>query len=165
MEVFVPLVQHHLRHCRRIWRQTKGALLRTCDQNKRWADHHHTPAPPYSVGQKVWLSTQNISLKDTSRKLGPRFIGPFPIIRIINPTAVRLQLPHSMRIYPTFHMYQIKPFIENPLYPPIIDHPPPRIIDNQTVFTVHKILDVRRRGRGHQFLVDWEGPQVLHLGP
>ncbi|KAK9515892.1 hypothetical protein VZT92_026493 [Zoarces viviparus] len=61
--------------------------------------------------------------------MSPRFIGPFEVQAIINPSAVRLKLPSSMRLHPTFHI--------GPAH------------------TVNRLLDVR--GRGFQYLVDWEG--------
>lgn len=60
--------------------------------------------------QTVWLSAKNIPLD--SRKLVCHYIGPFVII---NSSTVRLKLPQSPRVYPSFHVSQLKPVPTRPL--------------------------------------------------
>ncbi|XP_053335468.1 CD209 antigen-like protein C [Clarias gariepinus] len=61
------------------------------------------------------------------------------------------------RINPTFHVSQIRRLVPCPLSPPIQPPPPPRLIDGGEAFTVRRLLRSHRRGRGLQYLVDWEG--------
>lgn len=42
------------------------------------------PLPPNDLGQKVWLSAKDIPLMSLTRKLAPRFIGPYEIDSVIN---------------------------------------------------------------------------------
>lgn len=120
----------------------------TAEQNKRFANHHRYSAPSNQVNQKVWLSTRDIKLEDMPRKLALRYIGPFPVERIFNTSGVRLKLSPSLHIHPIFHVSQIKPMSESPLSPPTKSPPPARIIDHHPAYTVNRILDVCRRGRG-----------------
>ncbi|MEQ2297603.1 hypothetical protein AMECASPLE_036274 [Ameca splendens] len=51
---------------------TSGQTLHhTSEQNQKYADRKCRPAPQYSPGQKVWLSSRDIQLKSMSQETCP----------------------------------------------------------------------------------------------
>ncbi|XP_073350759.1 uncharacterized protein [Pagrus major] len=157
LEVSVPSAHAMVRRCRRIWAAARQVLIRQGDRVKKAADRKRRPAPAYQPGQRVWLSAKDLHLKVPSKKLAPRFVGLFPVTRVIGPAAVRLRLPRSLRVHPTFHVSQVKPFKESPMVPAATPPPPPEVVDGGPVYKVKQLLAVRNRGRGRQYLVDWVG--------
>ena len=89
---------------------------------------------------------QNINLIG-SRKLKPKFIGPFPVVERIGHVAYHLKLPPSMdRIHPTFHVGLLKCYIPGGDGQVRNTTPAIEAEDNQE-YEVEKII--KEQGTGH----------------
>ena len=77
---------------------------------KQRADHSRRHVD-FEVGQKVWLSTSHLPLRDGARKLAARWTGPYAITAAISPAAFQLALPSHWNVHNVFHSSQLKPCI------------------------------------------------------
>jgi hypothetical protein len=114
---------------------------------------------PYQVGDSCWLSTKHLKLKTTgSRKLVPRFVGPYKVIKVVNPVAVKLELPSHMKVHPVFHISELRTVPEGTRF-----HSQPAAVEVEGIseYIIDKILDHRvaqiKNKPGYKFLVKWLG--------
>jgi len=78
---------------------------------KLQADKHRNPAPDYTIGQQVWLSTDNLCMINrASKKLTEKWIGPYEVTRV-TPNAVELKLPKTLQIHPVVNVSRVKPYL------------------------------------------------------
>jgi len=92
-------IKEHLRHTRQ----------RMCDQ----ANQHRTDRS-FEPGNWVWVCLQPYRQRTlerrTHQKLGPRFSGPYKVLRRIGAVVYELQLPPTTRVHPVFHVSLLRPF-------------------------------------------------------
>ena len=125
---------------------------------KTQANKHHTEAPDYKVGDKVWLSTTNLHLTCTSKKLSEYWIGPYIITKLIRNNAVELKLSRSMKIHLVINMSCVKLYKERLPGQPLQKPRPITVTEYCDVeYEVNYIVDSCWKGRQLEYLVHWSG--------
>lgn len=82
-------------------------LLRWMPQ--RWGLENHLRLPEtFSCRAQIWCDHSDLPVQGDYHKLAHRFVGPFPIAKVINPSAGCLHVPWNMRVHSTFNISQIK---------------------------------------------------------
>ena len=84
---------------KKIHEEAGATLSKAYDDMTWYADWHRGSAPEYKVGDKVWLSMKNIKINRFSRKLAEWQLGPFEIVKVVSPNAVKLKLPTSFKVH------------------------------------------------------------------
>ena len=132
-------------------------------------------AVEYREGDLVLLSTANLSKKKAgggTKKLRPRWLGPFPVIRMVGRVSAELQLPPTWtRVHNVFHVSLLKhyrtPTGTSAAESELVQPPPPvQWLDGEPLYTVERLLDhkVVKKGRKSQlqYKVRWEGYSEEH---
>ena len=121
-------------------------------------NRHRSDAPAYAVGDQVWLSTDNLRLPRTSRKLSERWLGPYSITKLVGTNAVELRLPHSMRIHPVVNVSRIKPYCKRLPGQPVTAPGPSNVTEDcEEEYEVEYLMDSRYKGQRLEYLVQWKG--------
>ncbi len=137
--------------------------MKACADKKR-------KAVEFVLGQEVWLSSRNIPLKTTgSRKLVPRWLGPFRVEERVGPVAYKLDLVESMqRLHHIFHVSQLKAYVP-PAGAKGRRSPPPIVLDNGALewevetILYHSKRPCKKRGKEvFDYLIKWKGFGVEH---
>jgi hypothetical protein len=92
--------------------RAKQLLLDAQQRQKHYADKSLREIEPYIPGtSQVWLNSKHLAFKtaDKSRKLLPRWVGPFEVQDRIGELAYRLKLPAKWKIHDVFHASMLKP--------------------------------------------------------
>ena len=156
-----PAASSFLQNMQNAIREARKQIIKANENTARYVNKSRNPAN-YNVGDKVWLSTKNLALEDGSgsRKLNPKYCGPFEITEDINGVTFRLKLSQPMKsrgIHDAFHASLLKPYYEDEFNRELPPPPPLHFQDGHDEYEVEEILSHRKRRGKLQFLVKWKG--------
>ena len=122
------------------------------------ADKHRSIAPKYQIGDKVWLSTDNLKVNCASKKLTEQWLGPYDITKLVGDNTVRLHLPKTMRIHPVVNISHVRPYKELLEGQTTIQPGPVKVTEDREIeYEVDHIVDVQKKGQYMKYPVHWRG--------
>ncbi|CAJ0952838.1 unnamed protein product [Ranitomeya imitator] len=151
----LPGVDSVVDRLQQIWAYVVDNLVLSQEEAQRFANRRRCVGSRLRVGDLVWVSSRHVSMKISSPKFKPRFIGPYRISEIINPVSFRLVLPASFAIHNVFHRSLLRKYVEPVV--PSVDPPAPVLVDGELEYVVEKILDSHFSRRKLQYHVKWKG--------
>jgi hypothetical protein len=137
-------------------------------RQKRAADQHRRLLT-LKVGDQVLLSTEGLQMRSGMHKLTARYIGPFPVLGLVNDNAVTLAFPPLLSaLHPTVNISRLKLYRDgSALFPDRPQrHTKPPAVDTDTngvvSYEVERIVAQRGPPRSRQLLVRWAGYAPEH---
>ena len=142
--------------------------LQRVNSNKRDANKKTMHYKPIKAGDMVWLSSRDVTVPAKamlkSKKLTPRFFGPYQVERFDAPATVKLKWTNSKsKVWPFFHVSRIRPYQGKVPHQLQLDgvlpekQNPPEPIEIE--YEVQRIL-AHRNGTEQtpgEYLVQWKG--------
>src|SRR5882672_3791852 len=120
-----------------------STLSQVADDMAHFYDAHQKEALLYAVRDKVWLNGQNITMTRLMKKLDHKWLGLYPVDKVISWSAYQLKLLFSFgQTYPIFSVTILQPYNADAIAGRVQHDPqPPVICDGVEEYKVEHILD------------------------
>ena len=156
----VPAAQDFVVRQTRTLDKARASLHAAQQRQKAYADTHRKDVA-YSPGDLVLLNSKNIRFKTGARKLMPKWLGPYKVLRTVGPVAVALELPAGWKHHPVFHVSLVKRYDASQRYTPPTPSPVDYMESGEELWKIERILDHEKKRQGrkttYKYLVKWDG--------
>jgi len=96
--------QNHIRRMTGVHQLCHQQLEKASKTMRKYDDKTAKPAPLYRPGNLVMLNGKNFKSRRPARKMDAKLCGPFKVMKVMPPTARKLELHLWWRIHNVFHL-------------------------------------------------------------
>jgi hypothetical protein len=144
------------------------SLIPTRVKQTRDTNRHRRPVP-FKEGDLMYISTKNLSLKkELARKLSPKFIGPYKIIKDFGNNSYLINLPPEMKqrgVHPVYYTQYLQ--IHHPnddrLFPGRLDSQIGISANLESEWKINRILSHKGHGKYTMFEIKWSAGDITWL--
>lgn len=152
----VPTAEERAKSLHSTREQLEKHWQNVVESQSKYYNQHHSPMA-YKAGDLVMLSTKNLRVRQPSKKLAHRLLGPFAVEETVGTQAYRIHLPKEWKVHPTFHVSLLEPYHQRETGEYIPNTAPPELLNNEQVWEIEEVLaKTTRKGTIH-YLVKWKG--------
>src|SRR6516164_10717971 len=94
----VEEVNEFTKRMTKIHEEAQAAMTRAQDAMKQHADRNRGETSIYRIGDKVMISSHNYNINRPLWKLAEKLMGPFEIVELYLPNAIKVKLPRGIKI-------------------------------------------------------------------
>ena len=106
----------------------------------------------------IVTESKNLKIPYQSRKLAPKWEGPFKIKEVLGPVTYQLTLLKQWKIHDVFYACLLTPYKETDLHRNNEARPPPDLVEGNEEYKVEAIL-LHCLHKNHEttYLIKWKG--------
>lgn len=144
------------------------SIIEARAKQTRSANRQRRPAP-FSEGDLVYVSTKNLAVpKGRARKLVPKYIGPYKVLRDFGNSSFRIELPANLKsrgLHDVFHASLLRIHAPNDdrLFPGRLDSQVEYLGGTEGEWMIERIKAHAGQGSGALFEVLWKSGDVTWL--
>ena len=144
------------------------SIIKARAKQTRLANRQRRPAP-FKEGDLVYLSTKNLSVpKGRARKLVPKYIGPYRILKDFGNSSFRVELPANLKsrgLHDVFHasLLRIHSPNDDRLFPGRLDSQVEYLGGTEGEWLIDRIRTHAGQGSGALFEILWKSGDVTWL--
>jgi hypothetical protein len=122
-----------------IWKFAKKHMKKSQQSQVIYVNRHKITTSDYQVKNQVWLSTKNIQIDRSFRKLDHKMLESFKILKKRN-SSYELELSIEMNIHSVFHISLLRKNLDDSLSRQFISSLSSIVIDDEQKFDVEDIV-------------------------